>query len=95
MFQGTFRNVHARFDASQFAAWVAPRKPRHPLMRVGVALLGLALLAVLVVVGLFVGAAMLAGGLVARLLARRGRRAAPDGALDVEYRVVPRTALPR
>ena len=37
----------------------APRKPRNPLLRIALGLLGLAILAVLVVAGLFVGAAMI------------------------------------
>ena len=38
-------------------AFNAPRRPRHPLLRVAVGLLGIALLLALVVVGVFVGAA--------------------------------------
>ena len=76
----------------------APRKPRHPLLRIAVGLIGLALLAVLVVIGLFVGVAMLAGGLLLRLLRTRGQpiaRAARDSrVVEAEYRVVGKTALP-
>ena len=76
----------------------APRKPRHPLLRIAVGLVGLALLAVLVVIGLFVGVAMLAGGLLLRLLRTRGQpiaRAARDSrVVEAEYRVVGKTALP-
>lgn len=93
MINRTFRNVHARFDASQLGAMFAPRKPRHPLARVAVGLLGLALLAVLLVVGVVVGTAMLALGLVRRLLVRRPARPARQGTVvDAEYRVVDRPA---
>ena len=56
-----------RFDSFRFS----PRKPRSPLLRVLFSLVGLALLALLVFFGLFVGAAMLVIGLAWRLLARR------------------------
>jgi len=89
MINRTFRTVHARFDASQFGSMFAPRKPRHPLLRVAVGLLGLALLAVLLVVGVVVGTAMLAAGLARRLLGRRGRPQVRAGSVvDAEYRVV-------
>lgn len=88
MINRTFRSFHARFDASQFSAVFAPRKPRHPLLRLAVGLLGLALLAVLLVVGVVVGTAMLAVGLVRRLLGR-GAKPQPRGTVvDAEYRVV-------
>lgn len=93
MINRTFRNVHARFDASQFGGMFAPRKPRHPLARVAVGLLGLALLAVLLAVGIVFGTAMLALGLARRVLGRRPARPARRGTvLDAEYRVVDRPA---
>ena len=57
---------HFQFNAFRNA--FAPRKPRHPLLRLGIGLLGLAVLAVLVFVSVFVGAAMIAGSLLYRLL---------------------------
>ncbi len=63
---------HFQFNAFRNA--FAPRKPRHPLLRLGIGLLGLAVLAVLVFVSVFVGAAMIAGGLLYRLLRQRGNR---------------------
>lgn len=75
----------------------APRKPRNPLLRVALGLLGLAILAVLVVAGVFVGAAMILVGLVWKLLASRKARAAGKSAgnvMDGEYRVVRKPALP-
>lgn len=95
MFVRTFRSLHARFDATGFAAALSPRKPRHPLLRVVLGLLGLALLAVLLVVGLFVGAAMLVAGLLGRLWLGRGTKPAADSrVVQAEYRVVRKPALP-
>jgi hypothetical protein len=88
-----FRLFQTRFPAG-FAAAFAPRKPRHPLARLLVGLAGLALLAALLVVGVFVGAAMLAGGLLARLLRQRGKPMAPRRVVDAEYRVVPKAGEP-
>ena len=48
---------HFQFNAFRHA--FAPRKPRHPLLRVGLGLLGVALLGVLVFFSVFVGAAMI------------------------------------
>lgn len=94
-------SVHAfRFD--QFQARMrtafAPRKPRHRALRVAVGIVGLALLAVLVMFGVFVGAAMIATGLLVRLWKQRGRLdrgAARARVLDGEYRVVAPASLPR
>jgi hypothetical protein len=70
-----------------------PSKPRHPLLRLVCGLLGLVLLAVLVVVGLFVGLGMLLFAAFRRML--RGAGAAPAAAprvaenvIDGEYSVV-------
>ncbi|MDC7806202.1 hypothetical protein PQS31_05110 [Luteimonas sp BLCC-B24] len=85
-----FRDLHARFDASGVRAMFAPRKPRHPVLRVLLGLTGVALLAVLLVAGLFIGAAMILFGVARRLLVRRGRdpRAVDARFVDAEYRVV-------
>ncbi|MEN5061425.1 hypothetical protein [Luteimonas sp. TWI1416] len=84
-----FRDLHARFDASGVRAVFAPRKPRHPALRVLLGLVGVALLAVLLVAGLFVGAAMLLFGLARRLL-MRGDATPPrdERIVEAEYRVV-------
>ncbi|MDX3936980.1 hypothetical protein [Stenotrophomonas sp.] len=83
------------FQFNQFRALFAPRKPRHPLVRVAVGLLGLAILAALVFVGVFVGAAMIIAGLAWKLLAqRKSARTAPSQVVDGEYRVVRKQALP-
>ncbi|MGN6112573.1 MAG: hypothetical protein ACTHOC_06140 [Luteimonas sp.] len=88
--------LHFRFDRQAFfrAAQFPPRHRRHPLLRLLMGLLGLALLAVLVAASVFVGAAMLTVGLVARLLRPRGATRAPaqDTAqghvVDAEYTIV-------
>lgn len=83
------------FQFNQFRTLFAPRKPRHPLVRVAVGLLGLAILAALVFVGVFVGAAMIIAGLAWKLLAqRKTARTAPSQVVDGEYRVVRKQALP-
>ncbi|MGE8249963.1 MAG: hypothetical protein ACN6PO_12190, partial [Stenotrophomonas bentonitica] len=75
------------FQFNQFRTLFAPRKPRHPLVRVAVGLLGLAILAALVFVGVFVGAAMIIAGLAWKLLAqRKNARTAPSQVVDGEYR---------
>lgn len=71
----------------------APRKPRHPLLRTAIGVLGLAVLLVLVVIGVFVGTAMVVGGLLLKGMARRSPRAAGN-VIDAEYRVVDKQALP-
>jgi len=64
-------------------------------VRVAVGLLGLAILAALVFVGVFVGAAMIIAGLAWKLLAqRKNARTAPSQVVDGEYRVVRKQALP-
>ena len=75
-----------------------PRKPRNPLVRIALGLLGIAILAVLVVGGVFIGAAMILGGIAWKLLAARKARAvrkADPTVVDAEYRVVRKTALPQ
>lgn len=84
---------HFQFNAFRNA--FAPRKPRHPLLRVGLGLLGLALLCVLVFFSVFVGAAMIVGGLLYKLLRQRGKPVARDGrVMDGEFRVVRKPVLP-
>ncbi len=86
------------FQFNQFRNLFAPRKPRHPLVRLAVGLLGLAILAAMVFIGVFVGAAMILGGLAWKLLAARkggqnGRHGDPR-VVDAEYQVVRRPQLP-
>lgn len=71
-----------------------PTRPRNPLLRVGLALLGIAFLLVLLAFGVFIGLGMLAFRLGQRLFA--ARRAAPGKTvLDGEYRVVSPRAVPQ
>jgi hypothetical protein len=66
-----------------------PSKPRHPLLRLVLGLLGLVVLAALLVVGLFVGLGMLTFAALRRML--RGPSAAPrqvESVIDGEYSVV-------
>ena len=85
------------FPSGQFRTLFAPRKPRHPLVRVAVGLLGVAILGVMVFVGVFVGAAMILAGLAWKLLAQRrnvGRSGSDATVVNGEYRVVRKPALP-
>jgi hypothetical protein len=89
MSEPLFRSFQTRFSSVGLSAMFAPRKPRHPLLRVLLGVIGVLLLAALLVVGLVVGTAMLAGGLVMRLLRERGKpRATPSRVVDGEYHVV-------
>ena len=67
----------------------SPSKPRHPLLRLVLGMLGVVVLAMLVVVGLFVGLGMLAFAAVRRML-RAPVKATPqvDSVIDGEYSVV-------
>ena len=68
-----------------------PSKPRHPLLRLLLGLLGLVLLAVLVAVGLFVGLGMLLFAAFRRMLrttASEAPRAVEENVIEGEYSVV-------
>ena len=81
-----------RFDSLRNGS--ATRR-RRPLLRVVLGLVGVALLLALVFVSVFVGIAMLAGGVVFKLLRQRGKPVARDRrAVEGEFRVVGKTALP-
>ena len=82
--------LHFRFDRHAFFRNAQPRLRRNPLLRILMGLLGLALLAVLVFFSVFVGAAMLAIGLVYRLVYRKRPAAPPRDAqvVEGEFRVV-------
>ncbi|MFP3814047.1 hypothetical protein, partial [Bacillus sp. SIMBA_005] len=61
----------------------------HPLLRVALGLIGVAVLGVLLVVGLFVGAAMILLGVARRLVLRPRATPVRDArVVDAEYRVV-------
>ncbi|MCD9047708.1 MULTISPECIES: hypothetical protein [unclassified Luteimonas] len=93
MFSSTLHTLRLRMHSSMFDALFAPRKPRHPLLRIGIGLVGLALLAVLLVFGVVIGAGMLAVGLVSRALRQRARPVAPADVLDAEFRIVDKPLL--
>jgi hypothetical protein len=92
---------HFRFDRNAFRNGFAPRKPRHPLLRVALGVLGLGMLAVLVFFSVFIGIAMLASGLLYKLwkqrgkpvLGRRGARA--TRVVDGEFRILGKPVLPQ
>lgn len=96
--------AHAfRFDPTRLRAAFAPRKPRHPLLRLAAGLLGLGLLLLLVFFSVFVGVAMLAGGVLYRLAKQRGKPvlsrtegpiAQPARVMDGEFRRVGKPVLP-
>lgn len=75
-------------------ARTAPRRRRHPLARIAIGLLGIAVLALLVFFSVFVGAAMLGAGLVVRLLRARKPAAPRARVIEGEYRAVRPRALP-
>lgn len=92
-------DLSARFERplrGAARAVLEPRKPRHRLLRVLLALAGLALLGVFVVAALAIGAVMILGGLGWKLL-RRAPAAprAKDRVIDGRYRVVARPLLTR
>lgn len=84
-----FRVFQSRFFTDGMSAVFAPRKPRNAWLKALFGVLGLALLLVLLVIGVFIGAAMLIGGMLWRLLRQRGKPiAAKTRVVDGEYRVV-------
>ncbi len=84
------------FQFNTFRSAFAPRKPRHPLLRLALGLLGLAVLCVLVFFSVFVGAAMIAAGLIYKLVSQRGKPQAARGerVVEGEYHVVRKPVLP-
>jgi len=94
-----FSSLHTTFDLNRLRSAFAPFKPRNALLRVAFGLLGLGLLVVLLVFGLFIGAAMLAAGLLVRLWRQRGKPTSEHVAADArvvegEYRIVQKPVLP-
>lgn len=82
-----------RFDTATLGTLFAPRKPRAPLLRLALGLVGVGVLALLVFFSVFVGAAMLVAGLVWKLL--HGHRKPVRGrTVDAEYRVLRKPVLP-
>ncbi len=89
------------FDSHRLRAAFAPRKPRHPLLRVAFGLAGLVLLVLLVFFSVFVGAAMIVAGLVYKLLVHRRKPVGVRGVagagsvMDGDYHVVRSPRLPQ
>ena len=88
------------FNRIRFTTFGAPRRPRHPFLRIALGLVGVALLLALLFVSVFVGIAMLAVGMLYRLwkhrrtpIAARARNI-DDDALDGTFRVVGKAQLP-
>lgn len=88
------------FNRIRFTTFGAPRRPRHPFLRIALGLVGVALLLALLFVSVFVGIAMLAVGMTYRLWKQRRTPIAPrargiDGqAIDGTFRVVGKAQLP-
>ena len=90
-------HTFSTFDSTRLRSLFVPRKPRNPLLRLVLGLIGLALLALLLVFGAVVGAGMIAVGLLYRLWKQRNKPLAGPIAtdrrtLDGEYRVLGKTA---
>lgn len=96
MTTSAFRFTSGPFQ-SRVRAALDGRKPRNGLLRVALGVIGLGLLAVLVVLGVIVGAAMLTVGVIYRLVQGRGTLVRPrdERVMDAEYRVVTKPLLPR
>lgn len=91
-----------RFNRTLFDRFASPRRPRHPMLRVALGLVGAGLLLALLFVSVFVGIAMLAVGMLFRLWKRRGKpiaRATRGASIDANvldgtFRVVGKAQLP-
>lgn len=89
MFAHAFRFDSHAFRTHAFRRAFEPRKPRARWLRVLLGVVGLGLLALLVMFSVFVGAAMIAGGVLYKLWQGRGRPAARQRqVVDAEYTVV-------
>ena len=89
--------MSAFHNSFRFASFTAPRRPRHPMLRIVLGLVGVGLLMALLFLGLFVGVAMLAAGMLWRLWAQRGKpiaRARRAGTIDGDFRVIGKAQLP-
>ena len=85
-----------RFDSSFLRTLLAPRKPRHPLLRLALGIVGLGLLALLIFFSVFVGAAMILAGVAFKLLGQRGKPVAArdPNVVEGQFRVVRKPGLP-
>lgn len=82
------------FQGFRFDPFKAPRRPRHRILRWVFGVVGVALLIGLLFVSVFVGVAMLGGGLLVRLLKQRSHPAADGNTITGDYRVLPKADLP-
>jgi len=91
-----------RFNRRAFDQFTAPRRPRHPMLRIVVGLVGVGLLLALLFVSVFVGLAMLAAGMLLRSWKQRAKpiagsargRSVDGRTLDGTFRVVGKAHLP-
>ena len=92
-----FRFNSQFFNSRRFHGAFVPRKPRHPLLRVALGLLGLAVVLTLVFFSVFVGLTMLTIGVLVRLWKMRGKPIAQqrERIVDGEFHVLGKTILPR
>lgn len=83
------------FQGFRFDPFKVPRRPRHRILRWVVGVVGVALLLGLLFVSVFVGIAMLAVGLLVRLLKQRSKPIVHAGdSIPGDYRVLPKAGLP-
>ncbi|HZH43250.1 MAG TPA: hypothetical protein VEY50_04130 [Lysobacter sp.] len=88
--------VHAfRFDNLRFRSGFTPRKPRHPLLRFALGVVGVGVLALLVMFSVVLGAVMIAAGVAYKLLRHRRHERARDRVVEGEYQVVATPTLTR
>jgi hypothetical protein len=87
----TLQTLLRRFQY-RLGGWASPRRPRQRALRIALGVVGLALLAVLLLVSAVLGLAMLAAGMLWR--AWRGRTPA-RAPLNAAYRVVGKPQLAR
>ena len=91
MFAQWLHHPHVTRLQARFAA----RRPRNAFARVLVALVGVALLLILLVLGAVLGVAMLIGATIWRALRQRGRpQATPGRVIEGEYRHTRHGVLP-
>ena len=79
---------------TRLQARFAARRPRNPLLRVLLGTLGVAVLLGLLVIGAFVGIAMLIGAGLWRALRQSGRPQAPGRVIEGEFRHARHGVLP-
>ena len=88
-------SVFQRHFFSRANPFMAPRRPRHPVLRIALRLVGVALLLALLFVSVFIGIAMLGAGLLLRSWKQRAKPIATPRAntIDADYRVLSKAPL--